>query len=464
MPLLDLAELEWLDQQSPLRLQWSSELHAAACKAATEGNIALLRTILARSGFHCRSQASNRHYCQDATCSASSSCALLCLILSFCTQKLKVYRAAVTACQVPVLAWLFHEVHPCPWEALHAHCDLVSRLLCAAAASGQLPVLLWLHEELPSQLWKHLVLTTFKAAAQADRLPVLEWLRDHSDHQDWTADFSAAAAKVAGLRILNWLCLRCSPPCPVDATTMASAAAAGKLGMLKLLRSLSPPCPMDDRATDSAMSRNQPACLTWLRNEQQCPWQAHWLLSAVHSSSLEAVKTALALDPPLPSCTRLCCAAMTANNAESLAWLLENGAPHPDRDQVTDALGPWVETDVEDAIFLILSFHHVPMPPEAIEKLQFIQGRWYFLMQLVQRARSTQKLLARQGPSQLGTPWAPPQGLLMQLAQLPNELILRIGAAAGMYYRQGSRVLPHGVNGHYSRHHGSSDVNELVDF
>lgn len=150
--LLDSAELEWLDQQTPLRLEWSSELHAAACKAATEGKIAVLRTILARSGFHCRSQASNRHHCQDATCSASSSCALLYLTLSFCTQKLKVYRAAVISGQVPVLAWLFHEVHPCPWEALDAHCGLVSRLLCAAAASGQLPVLLWLHEELPSQL------------------------------------------------------------------------------------------------------------------------------------------------------------------------------------------------------------------------------------------------------------------------------------------------------------------------
>ena len=62
MPLPDWAELEWLDQQTPLRLEWSLDLHVAACKAAREGNIAVLRTILTSSGFHCISQESNRHY------------------------------------------------------------------------------------------------------------------------------------------------------------------------------------------------------------------------------------------------------------------------------------------------------------------------------------------------------------------------------------------------------------------
>lgn len=451
MALPDWAELQWLDQQTPLRLEWSSGLQAAACKAAREGNIAVLRIILTRSGFHCISRKGHQHYCLDATCNDISSCNQLLSTLQFCIEKLRVYTAAVASGQVPVLAWFFREVHPCSWAEI-CDFDLLFQLPCVAAASGQLPVLSWLQGQVPSKLWKRwLLLSAFTAAARDDRLQVLEWLRNHSDHQDWTAEFSAAAAEFAGVRILRWLCFECSPPCPMDVTAIASAAAAGRLEMMQFLRSLSPPCPMDESATLAAMRGNQPDCLAWLRNQQpKCPWNASALVPAAHDSSLGAIKMARSLDPSIPWDPHVCFAAMSANNAEILAWLLENGAPHPDGDQVANAMGTLIGGAADDAIFLILRYHHVPMPADAIERLQYIESHWSFLMQLLQWARTSQlpqlKLPARKGPIEAGPARIMQQGLLVQLAQLPNELVLRIGAAAGMYYRPGIRILPHRGN------------------
>lgn len=427
VPWHDAAQLQWLEQRGPLQLAWTPDLHAAACEAAQEGNIAVLRTLLARSGFHlathCDGELSGKmHYCSNLTSRGSPYChcrqyggrleskdtRLVCRqVLDFCHGTLRIYKAAASSGQVPVLAWLFAEVHPFPWHEIEARTQgksrlarrnlgLVMGLLAAAAASEELQVLAWLHAEMPSDMWRRSLFAAFEAAAKANSLPVVVWLHDHSDPEDWTAKFSTAAAEAGHVNILRWLCIECLPPCPVDKTTLAFAASSGQVESLQLLRSLKPPCPWSSDAVSMAIREN---------------------------------------------------------NAETMAWLLEHGAPHPGLQQLEDAfceygMGPFGRT-LGPTICLILSAHQVLMPEKQMLDARLDMACWCTFMGLVRWAQ-------RMDPVQLGSDALQgvaahhraqhvPPGLLLltQIACLPDELVRHIGAAAGIHYHKGGKVFRH---------------------
>ncbi|KAK9825043.1 hypothetical protein WJX74_003326 [Apatococcus lobatus] len=273
LQLRNIPQLQWLQQQTPLKLEWTPGLHAAARKAAREGNIAVLHTLLTHSGFHHWNGADGgkAHYCSHTECKGGLPCTHCICVLDFCLQTLQVYKAAATSGQLPVLARLFGAVHLFSWDDVHdrtsglnrylscynpAH-SLDRRLLTSAAAAGQLPVIEWMHNEIPPALWTASLPAAIEAAARAGKLPVISWLQHHSAQVSWTAEFTTSAAAGEGqLDMLKWLCLECTPPCPVDETTMARAASSGSLETMQFLRLLSPPCPMDDSATTSAVFNN----------------------------------------------------------------------------------------------------------------------------------------------------------------------------------------------------------------
>ena len=227
---------------------------------------------------------------------------------------------------------------------------------------------------------------------------------------------------------------------------MAAAAASGKLETIQFLRTLSPPCPMDASATRSALWADQPHCLALLRSQQApCPWTVASLSGAVGHHSLEAVQMARALEPPCPWDSGACNAAIAENNAEILTWLLENGAPRPNEHSIGQALAH-IHGSGDDAIFPILNYHHLLLPAKAQVRLQSIQYTWDMVLQLVQWAQTTQTVsreaLAQDCRSGSRTARSRQKGLLVQLALLPEELVYRIGSAAGLYYNKGSRIFP----------------------
>ena len=473
----DLAQLLRLEQRTPLQLDWTPGLHAAACEAAREGNIAVLRTLLARSGFHltthCEGQLSGKlHYCSPPASTVSTQCPQLrhqckcrdassnCQqVLDFCRCALRIYKAAADSGQVPVLAWLFGQVHPFPWEMISDETcsfpymkgggsSLEKRMLVAAAANEKLQVLAWLHAQLPADLWSGSLFAAFKAAAQANRLAAVMWLHDHSDPEDCTATFSSAAAESGHPNILRWLCLECVPPCPVDASTMASAAGSGRLESLLLLRSLNPPCPMDESATREAMCHGQLPCLAWLRSlDPPCPWHSGTLTAAARHGAFEAIKMARSLEPPCEWDSDTVLAAIKENNPDIVAWLLEHGAPHPRRHQVHDALcSRQCAINRDRRIYLVLSAHQIPMAEHRMLATQRLRACWCTLMGLVRWARCAQPM--HQGPNALKDVTGCQQAqhsqagvsLLTQIARLPDELVYHIGAAAGIFYQKGGRV------------------------
>ncbi|KAK9822926.1 hypothetical protein WJX74_005235 [Apatococcus lobatus] len=92
LQMRNLPQLLWLEQQTPLKLEWNPGLHAAACKAAGEGNIAVLHTLLTHSGFHHWDGADSReaHYCIRTECRGSLPCDQCKLVLDFCLKTLRV--------------------------------------------------------------------------------------------------------------------------------------------------------------------------------------------------------------------------------------------------------------------------------------------------------------------------------------------------------------------------------------
>lgn len=476
----DLAQLMWLEQRTPLQLDWTPGLCAAAREAAQEGNIAVLHTLLARSGFHltttCDGQLSGKlHYCslsassdrrQHCDCprlnyqcrcrDTSSACQRA---LDFCRCAVRFYKAAVCSGQVPVLMWLFGQVHPFKWLVISNQTrsssdiydegpGLETRLLVAAAASEQLQVMAWLHAELPSDLWSGALFAAFAAAAKANRLLAVAWLHDHSNLEEWTANFSSAAAEFGHLRILRWLCLECMPPCPVDELTMTFAARSGKVESLQLLHSLTPLCPMDGSATREAMCHNQLDCLAWLRNsDPPCPWHSSHFIAAARYSAFEGIKMARSLEPPCEWDVRAVLAVIRANNAEILAWMLDHGAPHPKYDQVHDALANYQHTINPDrTVYLILGAHQVPMSEQRMLAAQRARACWFTFMGLVQWARRAQPVhpgsCTAEGIAggQQAQHMQAGLSLLIHIARLPDELVRHIGAAAGIHHQKGGKV------------------------
>lgn len=472
MQLPDSAQMVWLEQRTPLLLDWTPGLHAAAREAARDGNIGVLRTLLARSGFHLTSNCDGPlngklHHCSRPDCIdimqhyACGRMGNICgQTLEFCVGKLKVYKAAASAGQLPVLAWLFGQVHPFSWHDIHQLSNqrgpywdswgpgLEARVLSAAAATEQLQVLAWLHKEMPSDLWSSVLLTAFKAAAWANRLPAVIWLHDHSNPKDWTTVFSSEAAETGHLDILRWLCLECVPPCPVDELTMAFAAGSGKLESLQLLRSLNPPCPMDESATGHAMWQNQLGCLAWLRSQDPpCAWYSRHMTVAAGSNALEGIKMARALEPPCDWDSDAILEAIRWNYTEVLAWLLEHGAPHPDAHELRDALAvSQTSCSSDPMMYVILDTHRVPLPVEERLEALRIRASWCTFMGLVRWARRTQPLHHGSGNPEGIVAGHQAQhtvagsSLLAQIACLPDELVRHIGAAARLYYQKGGKV------------------------
>ncbi|KAK9822908.1 hypothetical protein WJX74_003596 [Apatococcus lobatus] len=159
---------------------------------------------------------------------------------------------------------------------------------------------------------------------------------------------------------------------------------------------------------------------------------------------------ARSLEPPSPWDSYECGQAILTDDAEMLAWLLEHGAPHPDLGQLEKVF--MFNPNPDPALPLILKSHNVALPPEWAEKCQDSAQRstrsWFTLLGLVQWAQRTQPLVhipSGQSPVdsdalepirglQTGLP------LLMRLAELPDELVNHIGAAAGMRYMQGFQM------------------------
>ncbi|KAK9825047.1 hypothetical protein WJX74_003758 [Apatococcus lobatus] len=161
---------------------------------------------------------------------------------------------------------------------------------------------------------------------------------------------------------------------------------------------------------------------------------------------------ARSLEPPSPWDSDVCSQAIIKDDAEMLAWLLEHGAPHPDLEQLDKAFNDFNQYP-DPAIFLILKRHKMALPQDWAKDCQASAQRstrsWCTLLGLVRWARRTKPLVRIASGCFVMKSGAlePTRGLqtglplLMRPAELPDELMYHIGAAAGMHYKQGFRML-----------------------
>ena len=333
------AAILWLEQQTPVVLQFTSGLIQ---EAVTAGNIPVLQLLLQR--------------CINYQTSARE--------------------------QFQMAFWEHLWDHPSKWR--HSTPDSWQHFLCETAASeGQLPVLAYIQEQVDLQTWGS---TLCSAAAAAGQLAALAWLQERMPVEAWTSATCTAAVQAGQLEAWRWLCLDCQPPCPADESTLSMAAAKGHLETMKFLCSHA-----SGDAASPALPCGNLECVKWLREQDPpCEWSDGCIDAAIDASNLCAIKYARASVPPCPWGPNGCCAAIEQGKEGILAWLLDHDCPLPslcDYIMATECLLSYCRPSIP--VLMVLSNRHIPLPSRVVATLKLGRGTWCMLLGLVRWARCT---------------------------------------------------------------------------
>ncbi len=156
-------------------------------------------------------------------------------------------------------------------------------------------------------------------------LPAVQWFCEHCEHVETElcdTGILETAVELADRPMVEWLRAR-DVPAPWDAWVCAAAVHRGDISMLGWLRSLNPPCPWDESVTAAAASRDVKT-LQWLRaQEPPCPWGPSTCAAAAKSGKLEVLMWLRDGHPPCPWDAMCAEAACSQPDVKILQWLLQ---------------------------------------------------------------------------------------------------------------------------------------------
>jgi len=178
------------------------------------------------------------------------------------------------------------------------------------------------------------LMQTCHALSAAPRHPSWEWLRTQvmASSNPGLGPWDGACLKAAGSGELEALHWAHAQGCQVDEGTLACAAAAGHLDVIRWARGLSPPCPWDTRVCWLAARGGHLAVPQWVRAPRDsrgvlgepCPWNENACFLASVANHLEVLRWLRSQDPPCPWNARMCLQWAEAGNVglpELVMWL-----------------------------------------------------------------------------------------------------------------------------------------------
>lgn len=379
--------------------------------------------------------------------------------------------AANAARHPDCLKWLLSQQPPCPcgsdlllalarlndmetlqWIRHNSKAPVESwtaTVLAVAACSGNLSLVQWLHSI--GCAWSE---DAIAAAARRGDLPMLQYLRGQDPPCPWSIYTSRCAAASNHLHVLQWLRSQ-QPPCPWDEALCKIAAGQGSIDMLRWLRSQVPPCNWDDSATLIAACKGKFKCLKWLI-EHGAPLTTKCTAAAANGS-LDVLEWLRSRDPPCPWDVFVSSTIASQGDLVKLQWLHSQGCPFDGTAYVEAAnLGhmhvlKWlsaVAIPVPQGVTCALVRQ---APTAAIMYLGDIghplsvgqQGRlskarrtfctFHGLLRWCRRAVGDPSHGIRNAFNYSATHCSG-QELLVRLAQLPHELLVKIAAAADLQH------------------------------
>ncbi len=253
---------------------------------------------------------------------------------------------AAKAGQLGILKYLRSQSRPEYWDedtatAALPHLDCLKWMLTTDAPGGCCPypdgILsdLARHHGLPAVQWlcdQHELLVCYEsildtAVELADR-PMVEWLRARDHPPDWQASLCMAAARRGDISMLGWLRSQ-DPPCPWD-ESVTEAAARWFPETLQWLRAQEPPCPWGPSTCAAAAESGKLEVLMWLRDHHPpCPWNWTCARAACSQPDVKIPQWILQQQGRWEPGTQSRCASKAAEEGHLavLAWLSSIGIP-----------------------------------------------------------------------------------------------------------------------------------------
>lgn len=229
-----------LERSEPMRLLWSQQLCDASCKAASEGQVEVLRYLL------------------EVVVMADGDC---------WAPDMRHCVAAAKAGQIQVLDWLNDHVDHA-WS---------SRVCTAAVRGHQMEALHWLQTvcEPPCPC----DIQTMRSAAEQGRRDMLQYMRSLEPPAPWDSKCMTVAVQNGDWRLMEWLRAQ-DPPCEMGTDTLSAAVARCNLPMVQWLCQQSPPCPCSASCFMGALETGSFELVEWLLlNIKPSPWRSIWALS-----------------------------------------------------------------------------------------------------------------------------------------------------------------------------------------
>ena len=244
-----------------------------------------------------------------------------------------------------------------------------------------------------------------KVAVEHGRLPMVQYLWGQFPASEWPATVCSSAARHGHLHVLQWLRAQ-DPPCQWDADSTESAAHGGHLTTLQWLLAQDPPCPLK---TD---------CMNLVAYMGHLP-MLEYLHSVGHS-----------LDGSLYY------HAVVGSRPHILQWLHRQAVPAPESLPPLFSPGQKGVRRAKHSLVMFIADIGAPLPDTALPKLMYARRRYctfHGLLRWCRRAVSDPSMGMDRAFSCMTIDSCGEQ-LLIRLSLLPQELVNKIAAMAGLQH------------------------------